>query len=323
MNASRVRRGFTLIELLVVVFIVGVLVAMLLPAVQSAREAARRAHCSNNLKQIGLALHNYHDSLGSLPPGRMGCCWGTWQAFLLPFIEQGALYNAYNTQGNSTTELAVGRALRYNGAANKTVTTGRIAAYTCPSDLPNGRAPGTTSHNYAANYGNTGLHQRGNLNGVDFGGAPFSTVSASLTATGDRGRTYNFSDLSDGTSSTMLVGEVVQGQWLDDERPDLRGYTWWGDASGFETYQAPNDARLPDRLYSLEVCQFPYMNNPPCAESDDDNPTMFAARSRHAGGVTVGMADGSVIFIRDSINISIWRALSTSRGGELVGGDQL
>src|SRR3982751_5576547 len=93
----RVRpRGFTLIELLVVIAIIAVLIALLLPAVQAAREAARRIQCTNNLKQIGLAVHNYGDSLGSLPPGASGCCNGTWQAFILPYMEQGALSNSYN-----------------------------------------------------------------------------------------------------------------------------------------------------------------------------------------------------------------------------------
>ena len=95
------RRGFTLIELLVVIAIIAVLIALLLPAVQAAREAARRAQCINNLKQIGLAMHNYESSNGSFPPGEKGCCWGTWHVFILPFVEQSALYNAWNSYGNN------------------------------------------------------------------------------------------------------------------------------------------------------------------------------------------------------------------------------
>src|SRR5262245_17985795 len=95
------RRGFTLIELLVVIAIIGVLIALLLPAVQQAREAARRIQCTNNLKQIGLAMHNYHDTVGSFPPARKGCCWGTWNIFILPYIEQASLYNAWNSSGNN------------------------------------------------------------------------------------------------------------------------------------------------------------------------------------------------------------------------------
>ena len=87
MKYAQRRLGFTLIELLVVIAIIAVLIALLLPAVQSAREAARRAQCTNNLKQIGLAMHNYHDQQGTLPPGVKGCCWGTWLVFVLPYIE--------------------------------------------------------------------------------------------------------------------------------------------------------------------------------------------------------------------------------------------
>src|SRR5947199_3806707 len=93
-------RGFTLIELLVVIAIIAVLIALLLPAVQAAREAARRAQCVNNLKQIGLAIHNYSDTLGSLPPGRKACCYGTWNLFILPYLEQGDLINAFNFIGH-------------------------------------------------------------------------------------------------------------------------------------------------------------------------------------------------------------------------------
>src|SRR6187431_1964574 len=94
------RRGFTLIELLVVIAIIAVLIGLLLPAVQAAREAARRAQCVNNLKQIGLAMHNYHDQQGTLPPGTKGCCYGTWLSFILPHIEQMSMLNSYNSSGN-------------------------------------------------------------------------------------------------------------------------------------------------------------------------------------------------------------------------------
>ena len=84
-----------------VIAIIAVLIGLLLPAVQEAREAARRIQCVNNLKQIGLAIHNYHDTVGTFPPARKGCCWGTWQVFLLPFIEQSAAFNSFNSVGNN------------------------------------------------------------------------------------------------------------------------------------------------------------------------------------------------------------------------------
>src|SRR4051794_24149016 len=112
------RRGFTLIELLVVIAIIAVLIALLLPAVQAAREAARRAQCVNNMKQIGIAMHNYHDSVGSLPPGIKGCCYGSWQVYILPWVEQQAMFNAWNNGGtNSPSGTPYDTVLRYSGAA--------------------------------------------------------------------------------------------------------------------------------------------------------------------------------------------------------------
>ena len=100
------RRGFTLIELLVVIAIIAVLISLLLPAVQSAREAARRAQCTNNLKQIGLAMHNYESALSTLPPGVKGCCWGTWLNFIMPYIEGNNQFNAYNFVGDDRIDQA-------------------------------------------------------------------------------------------------------------------------------------------------------------------------------------------------------------------------
>src|SRR5215218_2002051 len=119
MNPSR--RAFTLIELLVVIAIIAVLIALLLPAVQAAREAARRAQCVNNLKQIALAMHNYHETMGSLPPGNKGCCHGTWQLFVLPWVEQQALHNAWNFLGiNNPNGGTYDNYLRYAGQSNTT-----------------------------------------------------------------------------------------------------------------------------------------------------------------------------------------------------------
>src|SRR5262245_6924588 len=175
------RSAFTLVELLVVIAIIGVLVALLLPAVQSAREAARRSQCSNNLKQISLSMLNYEDSFKTLPGGvgRYGCCWGTWQARVLPYMEQGAMGSIYvNSDGND----ASGQ--RYNGTTNLNVTTKRIKSWTCPSDFPNAPTTnGVTCHNYGVNYGNTSFFQMALIAGgitTQFQGAPFSAYTNSV-----------------------------------------------------------------------------------------------------------------------------------------------
>src|SRR3954447_16397351 len=132
---QRSRRGFTLIELLVVIAIIAVLIALLLPAVQSAREAARRSQCINNLKQIGLSMHNYESSNSSLPYGQKGCCWGTWILPTLAGIEQQSLYNAWNFTGDAKwSGSAMDANFRYSGATNVTVSSSRINTLMCPSD---------------------------------------------------------------------------------------------------------------------------------------------------------------------------------------------
>jgi prepilin-type N-terminal cleavage/methylation domain-containing protein len=163
---SHRRRGFTLIELLVVIAIIAVLIALLLPAVQAAREAARRAQCVNNLKQIGLACLNYESAVGTLPPGTKGSIWGTYIVFILPYIEQQALYNAWNGLGDNRTRTGAGT-LTYSSPFNITVTSTRLNSFTCPADTPNAPISTTvngvtyrvTSHNYVVNFGNLFYNQ--------------------------------------------------------------------------------------------------------------------------------------------------------------------
>jgi prepilin-type N-terminal cleavage/methylation domain-containing protein/prepilin-type processing-associated H-X9-DG protein len=332
---NRSRRGFTLIELLVVIAIIAVLIALLLPAVQSAREAARRAQCTNNLKQLGLAMHNYLSTHGSLPPGRKGCCWGTWQMFVLPYLEQNGMYNSFNFDGASYAD--ANRILRYEGGANMTVTTNRINALTCPSSPQNkpwaswplktvGTGPHLSSHNYAANYGNTTLSQvnlfAGTPQEVLFGGAPFGD----LLSTAGAGPAVSLSQITDGLSNTLLAAEVVQGigAWQSasaNPLGDIRGFTWWGDAAGFETYIGPNSS-LPDIIYTSAWCRSLLDGNPPCSGPNSTFPAgMFGARSKHPGGVNAGLCDGSVAFMKNTISINVWRALSTTRGGEVISAD--
>jgi len=296
--------GFTLIELLVVIAVVAILLALLLPAVQAAREAARRMQCRNNCRQIGLAMHLYHDAIGTLPPGQNGWGWGTWQLFLLPYVEQRAMFNAYQQPS------------LYNDTVNLPVTTRRLNLFTCPSDHARAPLGGITSHNYACNYGNTDIYQSVEFDEVFFRGAPFTDVRLDPENPFANHQTIPLSQFVDGTSATMLIAEVVQG-----DGADLRGFTWYGPSSGFTTFLGPN-SKSPDVLTFPDQCVYPFGSNPPC--TDETNPAtpavMLAARSRHPGGVNVVMADSSVKFIGDNINIDLWRALSTTQGNEIVDG---
>jgi prepilin-type N-terminal cleavage/methylation domain-containing protein/prepilin-type processing-associated H-X9-DG protein len=339
------RRGFTLIELLVVIAIIAVLIALLLPAVQAAREAARRAQCVNNLKQIGLACMNYESGMGVLPPGLKGSIWGTWMVFVLPYVEQQALYNAWNTSGNNSAgSPTVG--VTYGSAFNITVTSSRLNSFTCPSDTPaapisstvNGVAYKVTSHNYAANFGNLFVFQNqagsgANGSSVPFLGAPFSDIGSPLvtlstiTLAAPIGGYVDtkLSSITDGLSNTMLVAEVVQGQGTGGQYNasyDLRGFAWWYGGATYESWLAPNSP-LPDQMEVAGYCVYPFANNPPCIPSPGTANLFIttAARSRHPGGVNSVTADGSVKFFKNSINLNTWRALSTTQGNEVISSD--
>jgi prepilin-type N-terminal cleavage/methylation domain-containing protein len=321
------RRAFTLIELLVVIAIIAILIGLLLPAVQKVREAAARAQCSNNLKQVGLAMHNYHDANGTLPYGegpgnpadpittRRGCCWGDWQTLILPYIEQQAMFNGYkNLGGNDIKGMAITGTsirLRYGDSPNvENVTSQRLKILTCPSDTPNPGAITTTiggvtyaitSHNYVANYGNTNNYQVDITTPValKFGGAPFGWAP----------QISKLTDLTDGTSNTMLASETVQGIGSD-----LRGFSWWAPGAQFTTVYPPNSTS-PDIV--TQNCNNQPARNLPCVDNGGAW-NILAARSRHTGGVQAVMGDGSVRFVQQSVDINVWRALSTSRGGEVV-----
>ncbi|QDT54255.1 Type II secretion system protein G precursor [Caulifigura coniformis] len=313
MAASR-RHGFTLIELLVVIAIIAILIALLLPAVQQAREAARRTQCKNNLKQLGLAMHNYHDVHNGLPVGQYGCCWGTWMVSVLPFVEQGPLFNAYEHNRKYGTTLGPADDARYSSPVNRTVVQTRLAVYTCPSDTPGIYSTNNyTKHNYLVNFGTTSQVQTPTLNGVQWRGAPFIRNSDSPLSSG-AARNQSFRDLSDGLSSTLLLSEGLQGVGND-----LRGLGWWAGATQFSTYLGPN-SNLPDSLSSncTTDTNRPQMNLP-CVATTTANPAMLAARSRHVGGVHVTLGDGSSRFISQNLDIGVWRSLSTSQGGEVVG----
>lgn len=309
------QRAFTLVELLVVIAIIGVLVALLLPAVQAAREAARRTQCINHLKQIAIAMHNHHDSLGGLPPANPGVSpfWGqgSWQVPVLPYTEQAALKDKYLDYG-------VAGARNYYHTDNINGTAGGVGGATgtqlkmwlCPSDLPNKKGwPGggnhVTYHNYVVNFGNTSIDetaawQKTDYNGFKFQGAPFLS-----------GKPTRLALITDGTSSTLLASELIIGQ-----RNDLRGDTWWATGSGFMVSLKPNDT-APDMSWSSSAWCDAVRPNPPC--SFLTNGFVFGARSRHPSGVNAALCDGSVKFISNQINATTWHDLGTSGGGETVG----
>ena len=319
-------RGFTLIELLVVIGIVAVLIALLLPAVQAARESARRASARITSSRSAWPCHVYHDVQGVLPPAKKGCCWGTWLVFVLPYLEQQPLYNAWNGFGTNAPDMPAGfdLDLRYFGAANRTVTSTWITAYLCPSDQTNapisvqlgGTTLACTSQNYAVNFGNS-IQLQDNFQDVRFGGRTVRRyripVHGQLATGKAPGRLRR---LNDGLSTTLLASEVVVGQGRD-----LRGFSWWGDAAAFETFLAPNSS-FPDVLFSPFYC-LNALPNPPCMGTTTALPDNYAARSRHSGGVNAAMADGSVRFFKNSMNIRTWRALSTTQGEEILSADQL
>jgi prepilin-type N-terminal cleavage/methylation domain-containing protein len=291
------RHGFTLIELLVVIAIIAVLIGLLLPAVQRVREAANRAKCQNNLHQIGLACHNYHDAHKTFPIGGWDWGWGAWQVGVLPYVEQEAAFRLYrNYLGRDNP----GGPPVYSDPVNYPVTTRQFAVFTCPSDTPNATPIwGITSHNYAVNFGNTTASRTSPYGGVTFGGAPFGyRIIVRLT------------DIPDGTSNTLLAAEVVQGQGMD-----VRGFTWDGVYAGFEAYLGPNSPE-PDVVGSGGFCLYPFRNNPPCVLGPAE---VYAARSRHPGGVQAVLCDGSARFIANGIALDTWRALSTAHGGEVIG----
>ncbi len=323
-NCQVSQSGFTLVELLVVIAIIGILVALLLPAIQAAREAARRAHCVNNLKQIGIAMHLYHDAHKTLPGGSVSCCFGTWANELFPHLEEESITSAW--VDNQT----------YTGATNKELMQLRIATYTCPSDTPSTSLQGSgndawpvPNHNYAANYGNTTYTQTTPYNqegeAFIFLGAPFGNVDNGINLlTGaptnkDRygARPYlgkiPFKRITDGLSKTLLVSEIRQGQADTDMRGRIVGFSNGG---AFTAFKTPNHA---DPDYGAN-CGTPITSlmTHQCFPTDSAGQTRLTSRSRHPGGVNSLLADGAVTFYNDDINLNTWRALSTTQGAEVM-----
>jgi len=295
---DRGKGGFTLVELLVVIAIIGILIALLLPAVQAAREAARRSQCVNNLKQLALGLNNYENRSGSLPQGCFSCCWGTWHIPTLPFIEQQAAYALWANDKNDPH--------RYSSWPNTQITLKRWDAFTCPSDGPSSRA-GWPLHNYVGNYGNA-LYNRGSVYGFTYQGAPFIYGGYDISGYPSPQVTA-FRDITDGLSNTLLISEVRQPQVLTNN--DYFALVFWGDASHFTTCVTPNSS-IPDNLYGACTQD---VRNPPCSTS---GPYVQAARSQHPGGVNGAMVDASVRFFSNTIDLTTWNRLGSTQDGQPV-----
>jgi prepilin-type N-terminal cleavage/methylation domain-containing protein/prepilin-type processing-associated H-X9-DG protein len=351
---SRSCRGFTLIELLVVIAIIAILIGLLLPAVQKIREAANRMKCTNNIKQIALANMNYESANGTFVPGvsRLGCCWGTWMIPILPYMEQDNLFRIYRGFGGEGYGIPMGGVPRYNWAPNNQVANKRITTFMCPSDLvKNWNGGQWTMHNYVLNAGNTNFYQVSTPIGctggstigqngcVTFGGAPFGWYEDPLTLgsggdsspvdynggdpnQGKSGRPRPIAEITDGTSNTLCVSEVIKGPRGGN---DIRGFVWWGGGAGFVTYQTPNNRTALDVMTGGNCgpgTLTQRMTDPfyPCtdAPSTATLPRMQLARSRHSQGVNAAMCDGSVRFFRDTISVETWRALGTANGAEVI-----
>ena len=278
---------------------------------------------SNNLKQACLGMHSYHNQFETLPAGAYYWGWGTWQVAILPYVELGPLFDMYDQGGKATCDPTK----IYYGAINRKVCSVRLAAFTCPSDMPQAvpfswSPPSLTQHNYAVNYGNTGyLHVGGTGPAMQVPGTPPIVFGGAAFEENDdpaKPVYVRFADIVDGLSNTLMFGEVIQGQSISVGATDARGLTWWADAAGFETLLPPN-SNSPDVMVNLGNCQTNWdVPCDPVPYSSPNRPANFAARSRHPGGVGVGMCDGSVSFISDTIAIDAWRALSTTKGGEVV-----
>jgi prepilin-type N-terminal cleavage/methylation domain-containing protein/prepilin-type processing-associated H-X9-DG protein len=316
---TRHRSGFTLIELLVVIAIIGILIALLLPAVQKVREAANRIKCDNNLKQLALAMHNHHDTKGALPFGarrltgdpdyRGPGSWYDdhgWYSQMAPFIEQDNWGRLINYD------------LSFSDAANEQGRRHKIPLFACPSDVglqQNEWDSPTWARlrgNYVVNFGNTNYGQLsiGGTNGLQFKGAPFTFKNP-----------IKFSEITDGLSNTLMMSEcivITEGRPLVWGGP-LSDFTTSLGGQAFEGYTTPN-SKTPDS----EARQIPPFDDWNGNNIDGYNMALntqrqyFAARSKHPGGVNASLCDGSVRFFNDGVSWDVWQALTSAQGGESI-----
>lgn len=322
------QRGFTLIELLVVIAIIAVLIALLLPAVQQAREAARRSQCKNNLKQIGLALHNYHDTHSCFPPGSYGDQQRNpnWRLHIFPGLEQTALYNKLDFTSFSRSFLGSS-----TSTVNQQTLSGvKIGVYICPSSPldPNGTVEPQGVYNAAR----IQVPMYVGVSGASIGTAPEfpagTLVGLEVTKYSSNMYTNNglfrwnqitrMRDITDGTSNTIAVAEqsgTVAGK-------DIRsGYYGGYTGSTFSTAVSPSSTSSASDWWGSGLSSLRYVIN--AKASDTGSSTGYKANtvwnSYHTGGIQVMMADGSVRFITDNIHMNTLRALAACNDGQTIG----
>jgi prepilin-type N-terminal cleavage/methylation domain-containing protein len=270
------KRGFTLIELLVVISIIAILIALLLPAVQQAREAARRASCKNNLKQIGLACHTYHDAYGQFPPGRIAATNASWGIFILPYIDEKPLYDIFASgyfaviPENITTEPAQGTVLEI---------------FRCPSET------GSMTQGVSTYLGSWGA---GDITNPSIAAAPTADGGGIFI---ENGR-IRIRDVKDGTTNTFLIGECLGVTDGDIQSTETYGWGAWGmDQTCGDTREGLNTASPRDSHLILPV------------DANGGHINNFA--SNHEGGSQFCIADGAVRFVSENINYSATGVNST------------
>jgi prepilin-type N-terminal cleavage/methylation domain-containing protein/prepilin-type processing-associated H-X9-DG protein len=300
--------GFTLVELLVVIAIIGILVALLLPAIQAAREAGRRTQCQNNHKQCTLALQNYHSAKNMFPPAVWESdtsgngTWITWATYVLPYMEEETL--------GKLIDLKLTFPAFYQGN-HATLFRSKIQAYSCPSDTAEREGRIDKQINGASGSG----FSRSNIvcaAGVD-GAFYWFNDTAPRKPLFTMNKPRSIKNVVDGTSHTAAISELISGP---NDTGDTRGM-WWYDLGCIYVHQYNPNSNRDAVMSSGQTYGLCNKEKVPCDYSLPGSwGGRFAASSYHPGGVNVGLADGSVRFVTDTIDIAAWQALGSINGGE-------